>query len=716
MAVTGCDRVFGLDRGDPPDPPPPEWTAIVAGAAHSCGLHNDHTLWCWGENGTGQIALQPPTLEALSPVQIGEGRWTALATGSFHTCAISEGAELWCWGSNLNNAIGVDTFANPLPLTKVLDDVIAVAAGAEHTCAVRRDNTLWCWGRNTEGELALDPGIIVTTPRDVGGGRMWKTIAAGGYTTCGITTDDELLCWGDNEHAQVVSPPTSAPYSTPELIEPGTEWTDVSVGSLHTCAVRGDGTLRCSGFNGFGQLGSAASNTTVTISTGEPGRTWTRVFAGFQQTCALRDDATLWCFGANAQAQLAIDSGEPTVVIPTYVPGGGETWTQIAVGDGHLCGIDETGVLWCAGTNGAGQLGDGTGGSRLTPTRVAGDWVTSAIGSSSMCARSFPDGSLSCWGQNSSAQLGDGTPFARETPARITSGKPNDPFAVGPAHACSTRSAIDNTLTCWGSNDRGELGTGVAGPPLNLPQATNPAITNAVEVATGTHTCARSSNGDLQCWGWNTQGQLGVAGDNLVHPMPAYLGSQCLSIAAGLFHTCGVFAGGNVYCWGDNTFLQRGTTQMPGKAFVTAGAKTVVLGGYHSCLISSPTDELRCWGANTDGQLGDGTTSNRAAPTPITGSWQVVSAGTTHTCGKQFDGSLWCWGNNARGQLGDGTRTRHLAPTQVGMDTDWSHVAAGGDETCAIKADHSLWCWGANGSGQIGDGTAWSSTFVRIAP
>ena len=217
------------------------------------------------------------------------------------TPAFCVGGELWCWGNNNYNAIGVDTFANPLPLTRVLDNVAAVAAGAAHTCAIRGDQTLWCWGWNEDGQLGVDPGSLSRRRA------RSKAAACGGgsrpasFNTCGITIADELFCWGNNEHAQVVQPPTPKmmPYSAPEQIQPGVAWTDVSVGALHTCALRATASRR-SGWNGFGQLGTAANGSTVTITTGEPGRTWIRVFSRFYQTCALRDDAQK-CRGARRE-------------------------------------------------------------------------------------------------------------------------------------------------------------------------------------------------------------------------------------------------------------------------------------------------------------------------------------------------------------------------------------------------------------------------------
>ncbi|NNE72527.1 MAG: hypothetical protein HKN26_02585 [Acidimicrobiales bacterium] len=124
------------------------------------------------------------------------------------------------------------------------------------------------------------------------------------------------------------------------------------------------------------------------------------------------------------------------------------------------------------------------------------------------------------------------------------------------------------------------------------------------------------------------------------------------------------------------------------------------------------------WGNNDVGQLGDGTTTDRATPAAITmpggtgALWTDIDAGTHHTCEvRHNDQTLWCWGSNENAQLGDGTTTDRSVPTQA-QGSGWHSVAAGHDYSCAIKTDQTLWCWGANDYGQLGDGT----TANRTAP
>jgi alpha-tubulin suppressor-like RCC1 family protein len=148
-------------------------------------------------------------------------------------------------------------------------------------------------------------------------------------------------------------------------------------------------------------------------------------------------------------------------------------------------------------------------------------------------------------------------------------------------------------------------------------------------------------------------------------------------------------------------------------------AAQVFLGIYHTCALKS-TGALWCWGYNNYGELGDGTTTIRRAPTQASaafaGPWSSISVSVYNTCGiKSADGSGWCWGYNGYGQIGDGTTTtRSSAPVQI--SGTWTQLATGGTTsstptanagyyTCGVKSDNTGWCWGGNGSGNLGDGT-----------
>lgn len=147
----------------------------------------------------------------------------------------------------------------------------------------------------------------------------------------------------------------------------------------------------------------------------------------------------------------------------------------------------------------------------------------------------------------------------------------------------------------------------------------------------------------------------------------------------------------------------------------------VVAGGQHSCVLTA-NDGVKCWGDNYYGQLGDGTMTNRTTPVNVSGLGSGVSAiaaggsqaSGSHTCALSSDGGVKCWGRNTYGQLGDGTTTDRTAPVNVsGLGSGVSAIATGGLHACALTSAGAVKCWGYNSSGQLGDAT---TTISRITP
>jgi alpha-tubulin suppressor-like RCC1 family protein len=202
-------------------------------------------------------------------------------------------------------------------------------------------------------------------------------------------------------------------------------------------------------------------------------------------------------------------------------------------------------------------------------------------------------------------------------------------------------------------------------------------------------------------------------------------GVQWKKLAAGSRHTCGIRADGTLWCWGENNWRVLGSGDEPlGNSSnghrpvqVARGTRwqSIAGGSMHTCGVQLD-GSLWCWGANTDGQLGDGTEEPRRRPTRVgeSSSWQEVSTGWRSTCATRTDGSLWCWGENNKGQLGDGTRINRLRPTRAGMANTWRSVDTKHHHTCGLQADGTLWCWGDNDKGQLGLDNVWSERPIRV--
>ena len=245
----------------------------------------------------------------------------------------------------------------------------------------------------------------------------------------------------------------------------------------------------------------------------------------------------------------------------------------------------------------------------------------------------------------------------------------------------------------------------------------------AISISTGEYdACALTDAGAVKCWGYNYYGQLGD-GTTIDRPIPVNvtgLGSGVTAISTGYKHTCALTSLGGVKCWGYNSDgqLGDGTTTSSSTPVNVTGLSGVVTaisaGGFHTCALMQ-TGGVKCWGFNGFGQLGNATTSSSSTPVNVSGLSSGVSAirlGANHTCALQ-SGGIKCWGDNGFGQLGNGTTDQGNIPVNVaGLSTGISAISAGGSHTCALTTGNGLLCWGRNDTGQLGDGT----TTLRRSP
>ncbi|HEY6559082.1 MAG TPA: hypothetical protein VI072_17480 [Polyangiaceae bacterium] len=339
---------------------------ISVGAArrHTCAADRLKSLWCWGNNSSGELGKNGE--RAPRPIETSAGAWIEVVAGGVeagHSCAIHEARSLWCWGSNALGQLGLGRGepdqASP---TRVSADAWQhIDAGDGFTCGIRQGGTLLCWGSNADGRLGYEGENA--TPAPVSTDTDWESLAVGDAHGCALKIDGTLWCWGSNRYGQLGR--EVGPGNRPNLVQNETTFRSVSAGGRHTCAVGVNGALYCWGDNAQGQLGSSARAGASTAARVPGALVWTSVSAGDSHTCGIDDADTLYCWGANATGQLGVES-QAASETPAPVASS-ERWAFVSAGHSHSCAVSSIGATWCWGAGDSFQHGLGVGTTVWTP-------------------------------------------------------------------------------------------------------------------------------------------------------------------------------------------------------------------------------------------------------------------------------------------------------------------------------------------------------------
>ena len=693
---------------------------VAAGEGHTCALTTQGGVKCWGRNSFGQLG-DGSTTDRLTPVDVTGllNGVQAISAGFNYTCALTMGGAVKCWGFNNSGQLGDGSGVGrltPVDVTGLGSGVQAIDASETHTCALTTVGGVKCWGWNNSGQLGDGSTTTRYTPVDVTGlGSDVQAISTGRDHTCALTIGGAVKCWGRNSDGQLGDGSTTSRLTPVDVTGLGSSVQAISAGGSFTCALTTGGGAKCWGRNSSGELGDGSFTSRLTpvdvmgLSSG------VQAITAFFHTCALTTGGGMKCWGDNSAGQLGdgSDTRRPT---PVDVSAFGSTAQGISAGWMYTCAVTMGGEAKCWGWNNSGQLGDGSTTNRLTPVSVTGlgnDVEAVAAGYSHTCVRTVAGGA-NCWGLNGRGQLGDGSTTNRLTPVDVMGlGGGVQAITAGNYRTCALTTS--GGVKCWGDNTYGALGDGSTTTrltPVNV--AGLGSGMQAVSVGGG-HICALTTGGGVKCWGLNSSGQLGD-GSTLVRLTPVDvtgLESGVQAISAGQYHTCALITGGGVKCWGYNSSGRLGdgsTTTRLTPVDVTdlgSGVQAISAGHYHTCALTTGGG-VKCWGENFSGQIGDGSITQRHTPVDVTGldsGVQAISAGYLHTCALTTGGEVKCWGNNGSGQIGDGSTTDRLAPVDVtDLDNGVQAISAGYLHTCALTADDGVKCWGYNQFGQLGIG------------
>jgi alpha-tubulin suppressor-like RCC1 family protein len=655
--------------------------SLAAGLTHTCALTREGGVKCWGDNWFAQLG-DGTTTRRLEPVDVpGLGSGVAgIAVGEVHTCALTSAGGVKCWGSNVAGQVGDGTHTprtTPVDVISLSEGAVGLSAGSQHTCVVTRNGGAKCWGYNGWGGLGDGTMTDRPSPTDVTNlSQGVAVIEAGGYKTCALTTTGGMKCWGENYGYLGVGTTARETLIAADVTGLTTGVLRISAGGVHSCAVTSGGGAKCWGHNGNGRLGDGTlidrlSPTDVLGLT----EGVAEISAVGLHTCALTTEGGVKCWGANALGALG-DGTTLDRIAAIDVSGLAHGVAEIGAGGATTCARTRGRGVKCWGWNGNGQLGDGTLLSRSEPVDALGLTSIAAglgTGNTHGCAVTV-GGGAKCWGKNSSGELGDGTLTERHTAVDVvglTSGISR--IVSGEAHSCALTTG--GGVKCWGHNSQGKLGDGTTAMRLTAVNVLGLAAGVTQITAGAHHTCALTGGGAVKCWGYNGQGQIGDGSfaNRLTPSDVTGLASGVIGIAAGSYHTCALTSGGGIKCWGYNFSGQLGDGSTFSRSTpvsvlgLTSGASNVVAGASSSCA-TTLAGSVKCWGDNTRGQLGDGTTQGRTTAGDVRELRGVVvglASGFSHICALTNEAGMMCWGGNSVGQLGDGTTTNRALPTPI---------------------------------------------------
>lgn len=348
------------------------WSHVSVGHAHSCGLNEEGTAYCWGSNQRGELGIgvygAAGTRHTPVPVD-GSFRFASLSAGEGEfTCGITVRGEAYCWGHGYQGQLGTGRLGRVVTPAAVAGRHTwrHISAGSQHTCGITTAGEAYCWGANIQGALGTDGRSsqrAALEPALVSGGHRWLDIAAGGQFTCGVTTAHELFCWGSNLFGRL-GIPAGESQRAPVRVAAGQRWTSVSVSMHHACAITTDGEAYCWGRNHQGELGIGNTTERAEPSRVAGGHRWASVATADGRSCGITQGGQAYCWGGG---YAGVGGQRPAVHAEPVAVQGGFTWASLDVARQHTCGIVSSGATYCWGR---GAIGSEQQGTFPIPTRV----------------------------------------------------------------------------------------------------------------------------------------------------------------------------------------------------------------------------------------------------------------------------------------------------------------------------------------------------------
>ena len=685
---------------------------VAVGRDHACAWKTDGSMACWGEQGTGALgngssvpglkcsAEAIPTLKSAAFMAAGDG-------ATFMHYVLGQ-PSLKSWGTNESGMLGIGNFSTapkldtPTTFTSADSGLTGLSAGYRHACYGINQGYVYCWGDNQFGQLGNGgTGAQFIAPYAASLGTVFAAKLALGYQhTCIVAKDGTAWCWGLNADGQLGNGGTTN-VNKPVQVKGWTTAADVAPGRYHTCGLSQLGDVVCWGRNESGQLGTgkfgAVNNSLIPVAI-QIALAPIGDVCKLKSTCDDKNPCTIDTCDAKTAAcsHVASPDGAVDLAAPLQCPLSGQVCSSGACKQPQFKAI------------------------------ASGDDFT--------CALSYGTPTLLCWGYNFYGQLGSGqygfggNKYASAPPTAVLLASTGNvlsgvtSFGASGNHACAVQAG--GKVYCWGSNNVGEAGTGETGNTYNKAMSTL-GVTTATSITAGTsQTCALLGNGTATCWGLNDKGQLGGGTTTVQTGLVAVQGLIGLTgVSSGQKHACAVGSTGAVWCWGANSFGQLGNgnavnsptlASTPSLVPGMTEAVSVYAADEHSCALRLD-GTVSCWGSGANGKTGTGFGGNSSIPAQM-----LIVSGVTHmavgdksTC-VVAKGKALCMGLKGFGQIGVDPALDVLTdkPAVItGLDAV-KQVSVGQNHACALRIDGSVWCWGKDDHGQLGDAGFGGQSFM----
>jgi len=703
------------------------------------------------DGGESKESIEKSVFSSISlNVEVGEG----------HVCAILADKSLWCWGNNESGQVGDNTFTNRFKPTKLAQEILwdQVSMGEKHTCGIDSVKEIWCWGMDVYGS-EFGRFKEVNQPVKIESAKTWNDVFLNRDTICAHKNDEiqSIVCWGSRDHLPDIENfqlmKNKGNYSANSF----------ALGGSDSCLIDVHSDLWCWGpeerlipnfANNLGLYYGLVSNNWKSIAASS-------IFAlrpdstdSTSHLCGIKNDGRLWCWGDNVNGQLGIETGafekNPKIVSEEF------KWQSVTLGNSFSCGIQIDHSLWCWGSNEFGQLGLDTDSDVKTPTKIGNDndWRDVSAYSNTTCASKL-NGDIYCTGLNNYGQLGTGEDSFQSTPVKILSNI--DTFSLALNSACSKTKSSD--VFCWGKKI--EKGYSRKSPfqiyekksikKIHMGDNKGCVLTDVGEISCWDHLdisylknyqhtmdgwndlsisnqymCAISSI-DVSLWCVKDPKVLGPDENSEKEYISLHLvddAHEWSSISIIDDYGCAIDVNNSLYCWGGNDrygTLGVGDYQDRENPELVSGTNkwlTVSTGARHACGLTT-NQKIGCWGDNSFGQLGQPEILWSNIPLLIhdEDNWLSVSVRGVRTCAVKADFTLWCWGlplSNNDNFVVPEKQTIHYKKKNIGPESDWIEVGLGAQFICAKKINNDLYCWGGNRLGEIGNGKAWRSSWEKV--